>query len=185
MILCIVMVVSEDLLHQLKRQTWTDPLTRLFNRRALHCLAEQQLSHMVRHNSSLSLLMMDLDHFKKVNDRYGHSVGDELLVHFAGMVTRILRNEDLRFRYGGEEFLALLPGVSITEARIAAERIRRETVNTPLEINGDRIKFSVSIGLAQVGPEDESIYPAIERADRALYRAKEKGRNQVELSAAA
>ena len=182
-ILCIVMVISEDLLHQLKRQSWTDPLTSLFNRRALNRLAAQQLAHMIRHNSSLGLLMMDLDHFKKVNDRYGHPVGDELLVHFAGIMTRVLRGEDLLFRYGGEEFLALLPDVDIAEARIAAERIRREADSTPLETNGYRIDFSVSIGLTQARAEGESIYQAIERADQALYRAKEQGRNQVELLA--
>lgn len=164
---------------ELQRLADTDPLTGLFNRRVfLERLLEEtgRLKRMERH--SASLLMFDLDFFKQVNDSYGHAIGDKVLRRFADILVSDLRNIDIPARLGGEEFAALLPGAVEQEAITIAERLRQKVEDTCMEHPTGEVRFTVSIGVAQLSAEDKNYEDALHRADAALYQAKTQGRNQ-------
>lgn len=157
-----------------------DPLTKVANRRFFFDRLEIELARVARHETKMALLLLDLDHFKKVNDEYGHLAGDAALVHVASTLSsQILRRIDLIGRYGGEEFAILLPDTDEEGARSVAERCR-ETISThPCPINhATAIPLSVSIGVATPGPELD-VDDLVQRVDRALYEAKQAGRNCV------
>jgi diguanylate cyclase (GGDEF)-like protein len=158
----------------------TDSLTTVYNRRTFKELAEPQLSRSRRAELPVSLLMLDLDHFKRINDTYGHLGGDDVLKSVAALVHGCLRKEDLLARYGGEEFVVLLPGTSDEQAANVAERIREEVAARSFDANGHLVRVTVSIGIAS---EDGNTLPSLEamlgRADEALYQAKKEGRNRV------
>ncbi len=178
------------LVHHLEAQTQIlaklaafDELTGLYNRRAMIGALEAALKRMRVYRSPLSVLMMDLDHFKNVNDNYGHAAGDAVLREFARRLGVSVRQADIRCRYGGEEFCVLLPETGEEGAQVIAERIRKAVEQLLFPINRDKeIPVTVSIGLATLMPEEE-LEPAIllENADKALYKAKEEGRNRVAL----
>jgi len=158
----------------------TDSLTGVYNRRTYKELAEPQLSRSRRAQLPVSLLMLDLDHFKRINDTYGHLAGDDVLKAFALLVRNCLRKEDLLARYGGEEFVMLLPGTSHSAAAVLAERIREEVAAMPFDANGHRVRVTVSIGVAsEAGDTLPSLEAMLGRADEALYAAKNQGRNLV------
>ncbi|HYH41272.1 MAG TPA: diguanylate cyclase [Burkholderiales bacterium] len=158
----------------------TDSLTGVYNRRTFKELAEPQLSRSRRAHMPVSLLMLDLDHFKRINDTYGHLAGDDVLKAFAVLVRNCLRKEDLLARYGGEEFVVLLPGASQTSAAALAERIREQASAVPMDANGHRVRVTVSIGAAsEAGDTLPSLEAMLGRADEALYQAKREGRNRV------
>jgi len=168
---------------ELERQAHIDLLTGLDNRRFFMELAEQELARARRHNEPLSLLMMDLDHFKAVNDTYGHPAGDTVLQKLADVCRSTFREIDIVGRLGGEEFAALLPETAPQQAVEVAERLRHavERAEARLE-DGKVLHFTVSIGVARVEAEDEKINGALKRADAALYQAKSGGRNRVCLA---
>lgn len=151
----------------------TDDLTGLANRRGIVQLAEQAVSAARRNGGPLAFLVIDLDHFKRVNDRFGHAGGDALLLTIAGQISESLRREDSVGRFGGEEFLAVLPGADLAAAEGVAERVRAD-----VELAGEQMAVTASIGVA-VYDDEESAYSLINRADAAMYRAKEAGRNRV------
>lgn len=155
-----------------------DPLTKIYNRRVLVERLEEDLSHAKRHVAALTLLLFDLDHFKVVNDTYGHLAGDQVLVDFTEMVLATVRREDMFARYGGEEFAMACRSTDLAAAAGLAERIRVEVAARRFEFDGQHIPVSVSIGVAQATAED-SVESLIERADKHLYQAKRNGRNQV------
>ncbi len=158
----------------------TDSLTGVYNRRTFKELAEPQLSRSRRSQMAVSLLMLDLDHFKRINDTHGHLAGDDVLKAFAVLVKNCLRKEDLLARYGGEEFVVLLPGSSQIAAAALAERIREQASALPLDANGHRVRLTVSIGAAsEKGDTLPSLEAMLGRADEALYQAKREGRNRV------
>ncbi len=154
-----------------------DPLSGLANRRYFMDRLKEALSLCRRHSIAVSLAMLDLDHFKAVNDAFGHTAGDEVIRGFSEILRKACRLEDLSARYGGEEFMVLMPGTPLDKAQKSAERIRSLTEKSDLIGNGRRI--TVSIGLAQASAT-ESPEEFILRADTALYRAKNSGRNRVE-----
>ncbi|SDT22767.1 GGDEF domain-containing protein [Pseudomonas oryzae] len=163
----------------LEQLATTDPLTGLANRRRLF----EQLDHeAARHRRSLqplSLLLIDIDHFKRVNDNWGHNAGDHVLQGLARLLVSGLRQVDLTARYGGEEFLVVLPDTGTEGALAAAELVRRRVAASQLPLSDDEtLQLTVSIGVATL-QDDESIPNLIDRADRALYQAKHQGRNQV------
>lgn len=161
-----------------RRLAITDPLTGVFNRRTFIELAERELARSRRDATSLSLMILDLDHFKQVNDTYGHLVGDEVLVAFTGLIKDRARRGDLVVRYGGEEFCVLLPATSLPAAVALAERIRAATAATALTARP--LKITVSVGVtAYGGAPGVTLGTLLERADEALYRAKHEGRNRV------
>jgi len=160
----------------------TDSLTGLFNRRYLMVHLEKLLTKNKESNKSLCCLMMDIDHFKKINDTYGHQVGDDVLKIFAERVSQRLRSFDLVARLGGEEFVVVLPDISQDMAFQVAERLRKGICNNKFEVSGPhgQIDVSVSIGAAMIaGAQDLKVEDVLKFADDELYRAKEGGRNRV------
>ncbi|MDP2206072.1 MAG: PleD family two-component system response regulator [Alphaproteobacteria bacterium] len=160
----------------------TDSLTGLFNRRYLMVHLEKLLNKNKESNKSLCALMMDIDHFKKINDTYGHQAGDDVLKIFAERVSQRLRSFDLVARLGGEEFVVVLPDISQDMAFQVAERLRKGICNTKFEVSGPNgpIDVSVSIGAAMIaGAQDLKVEDVLKFADDELYRAKENGRNRV------
>ena len=165
---------------ELARLACIDPLTDISNRRHFMDAFERELSRAVRHGFSLTLGMIDIDHFKRINDSYGHQVGDEALVLVVRRLRQALRAHDLLGRYGGEEFAVVFVNAGPDAALAGAERCRRVIAAEELEIAGRRLPITVSIGVvACTQPETTSIDELIRQADEALYLAKRRGRNRV------
>lgn len=171
---------QERILRQLYESSVRDPLTGVFNRAYFLERVGAELAYAKRHGSQVSLLLLDLDHFKKVNDTYGHLAGDWVLKCFTVVVFGSLRTEDVLARYGGEEFVVALRGVSISGAARAAERLRRAVSELCVEYEGKRITVTVSIGCSSTeGTDVVGAEALIADADRRLYAAKRGGRNTV------
>lgn len=167
------------LTEELEKLATTDPLTGVWNRRHLFALAEREITRVHRYNRPLSLLIIDIDRFKVINDTYGHAGGDEVLAILAKTVLNCLRKSDLFGRFGGEEFVAFLPETTLQTAVAAAERIRENLANIVISVYEQQIRITVSIGVASYQKEDLTIDALLQRADKALYQAKNQGRNQV------
>lgn len=176
----LIMLLVEDQNSSLARQAHEDPLTGLLNRRALHEMAPNNFFRVQGKNTSLALLMLDLDHFKHINDTFGHTTGDELLQHFSNQVSKCLQASDLMFRIGGEEFLIIAPNTSPKLAIDLAERIRTRVEKNPLINTTNAVPHTVSIGCTTACETDGCFRTALNRADTALYAAKGQGRNCVE-----
>lgn len=170
---------AEARVDELERLAFTDPVTGLLNRRRMGELLQAELSRVSRYGRGSSLLMLDLDRFKLVNDAFGHAAGDAALCHVAGICASTLRASDHMARWGGEEFLALLPETGLAGANHLAERLRREVAARPASHDGSTIPLTVSIGMAEISPADRTVDAIIARADDALYAAKRAGRNLV------
>jgi two-component system cell cycle response regulator len=167
----------------LAEQATTDSLTRLKNRRMFYAQAEQNLATCRRHGNDMSVLLLDIDHFKKVNDTYGHHAGDEVLVRIAQLLGGIARNGDTIARFGGEEFAALLPETNRLGAAVMAQRIRAVIEKEEIVVEGRQIPVTVSIGVTTLAAEEvESIDQLLSIADRRLYLAKNNGRNRICVS---
>ena len=165
---------------RLRELSRKDPLTGLFNLRHLTEALEGEMERTRRTGLPLSLIMADLDRFKRVNDKYGHEVGNRALVHATVLWKRFLRRIDILCRYGGEEFVAVLPGTRLGHAAVAAERLRAGLESHPLYLNGERIVLTASFGVdCYLGGENSTAREFLVRADRALLEAKGGGRNRV------
>ena len=162
----------------------TDALTGLGNRRAFDSRLKEEIARARRYETDLALAIMDLDGFKEVNDRHGHLVGDQLLMHVGHILIATLRSTDIPIRYGGDEFTIIMPETSKTEAWVAAEKIRAALADlTLLAGDGERVSARGSIGVASFGAVADSAHTLLAAADAALYRAKRGGRDRVELAA--
>lgn len=160
----------------------TDPLTGLSNRRNLDYELKQEISRCLRYNTKLSCIMLDIDHFKKVNDTYGHLLGDEVLKMIGRVLKNHLRIHDIPARYGGEEFVILLPETGLEAAYKVAEKIRKLIKGNHVERNGEKVTVTVSCGVAEFVPgKMNDPMELIEAADNALYMAKKKGRDRTEV----
>ena len=167
---------------ELERLASTDALTGLTNRRRFLESLENERSRIERYGGTLSLIMFDIDHFKKVNDTWGHAVGDAVLREIAHAALQFLRKADIAARYGGEEFVILLPETELSGAALIANRLRHLVADTAIaQDQGTSISVTVSVGVASIGP-NESWEDLLNRADKAMYQAKNNGRNRVELS---
>jgi diguanylate cyclase (GGDEF)-like protein len=171
---------------ELERLAATDPLTNLYNRRRFYELAQREFSRAVRYDRPLAVLMLDLDHFKAVNDVHGHAVGDQVLALFSALVQKVLREVDVIGRYGGEEFCVVLTESNAKQGRRAAERVQHAVEQHRFETAAGEVALTVSIGLASL-PSAGTAPPGnldqlLDRADQALYRAKRAGRNRVEAA---
>jgi diguanylate cyclase (GGDEF)-like protein len=164
--------------HKLLLESITDPLTGLLNRRRFTELSSREVTRSRRHRLVFSVLMLDIDHFKRINDTYGHPVGDLAIKALAEVCTQALRPHDLLARYGGEEFVLTLPQTDSEGAHTVAERIRAMTEALQVPSEQGPVRFTVSIGIStyQSGLEFERV---VQRADEALYEAKQSGRNRV------
>lgn len=163
----------------------TDPLTGITNRREFFDALERELARADRRRAPLAVAILDLDHFKAVNDRHGHHAGDAVLVAAAGTLAGELRRNDVLARWGGEEFVLLLPDTDADGARVVAERCRAKLQAGPVDFEGKAIEVTASFGVAarQTGAAAASGDALVRAADEALYRAKREGRNRVEVAA--
>ncbi|WP_233224358.1 sensor domain-containing diguanylate cyclase [Thiomonas sp. X19] len=167
---------------QLRLLASVDDLTQLPNQRSFMARMEQELARLRRSpQARATVLMCDLDHFKRINDGYGHARGDLVLQHFAAILRSQLRKDDGVGRVGGEEFAVVLPGACPAEALLFASRVQKRTLDTPWVDGGIRIALTVSIGIATMLADDADIAASLSRSDKALYRAKRAGRNRIEL----
>ncbi len=157
-----------------------DPLTGAYNRSTFHEIAEREISRARRAGQPLSIIMVDIDHFRPVNESFGNHAGDELLRKIAGLIRTALRKEDMLVRYGGEEFLVMLPEVPGPGAVVVAGRIRKAVEAEPLLVEGKSVALTVSVGVsARLDEGPESLESLVARAEQALALAKQRGRNRV------
>lgn len=169
----------QESVEKLHKLSVTDSLTNIYNRRYFFEIVDNMISLAIREQKKVSLLMIDIDHFKKVNDVFGHQVGDFILVSFVDEVKKVMRKSDIFARVGGEEFSILLHDTSLEGARIISEKIREKIENREFTYNGDSIKITVSIGVSELNQNNNSVESLYKQADELLYIAKENGRNRV------
>ena len=164
-----------------------DALTGLYNRWYVMEKIESEMNRSLRHGSPVALLMLDIDHFKRINDSFGHAAGDQVLKSFGQVLRESCRVYDVPGRYGGEEFCIVLPETRIGSTTVVAERIRQRLADSRFDVGADRVAITASIGIAGMDADDSVVSSAalIDRADRALYSAKNHGRNRVEVWASA
>ncbi len=174
-------LVVSLLLRKIGEMADSDPLTDCLNRRAFNRKLEIELDRFRRSNLPLVCVLLDLDHFKQINDQHGHNAGDAGLIHVVNIVKNAIRSIDVLGRYGGEEFVLLMPNTSLNSAAEAAERIRLALVQKPLILDGKLIPLTASFGIASFDA-NESSENAIRRADKAMYEAKRLGRNRIEIA---
>ncbi|BEQ15326.1 sensor domain-containing diguanylate cyclase [Desulfoferula mesophila] len=180
----LALALNNGLAHErLQRLAALDPLTGIYNRRFGLARLQEEFGRAVRDSSPLGVVMFDLDHFKSVNDTYGHLVGDRVLVHMAKLARSVMREGDVLVRYGGEEFLAILPAASREDCRAVGERLRRLVQESAVRDGEQEIRITVSAGVAAT-PEltVDSPNDLVSQADQALYEAKDMGRNQVRIA---
>lgn len=186
LLLLVVLVVASLMLalmriHQqnsaLLHQSQTDTLTGLYNRRRMYQIAEQELARIQRNGGSLGLILIDLDHFKQINDTHGHPTGDAVLKTFAAMILKEIREIDIAVRMGGEEFAIIMPGCNKSSAYALAERIRKATMTLILP---DNLRLTASFGASATLGAEDTFEQLFSRTDQLLYKAKTEGRNRTE-----
>lgn len=175
---CVLIVMRSQEL-TLRMASLIDPLTLCRNRRALAEVAPRELARAQRTERPLAMLMLDIDHFKAVNDQFGHQVGDQVLQQISHIAAQELRGYDQLFRLGGEEFLAVLSDVDEQSVMVVAERVRSAVQDFEFQHNSQQFQVSISVGIANLCKDDLDWQAMLQRADRALYLAKAQGRNQV------
>jgi diguanylate cyclase len=158
-----------------------DTLTGAQNRRGMDMTLTREIARAKRNKTALSMAMVDIDHFKRINDKYGHDAGDAMLVHLSTVIKSVLREADVLVRYGGEEFLIVLPDSDIRGANYVVDRLRQVIQKSPMIYEGKKIEATFSGGIAQL-KSDENGHSLIIRADKALYEAKQAGRNCVKIA---
>ena len=171
--------LDETFQRQMYESALRDGLTKIFNRKYLLDRLESEFAYAVRHRSPLSLVMFDIDHFKKINDGHGHLAGDYALSTLARVVSETIRQEDVFARYGGEEFVVICRGIDLPGAATFGERIRRQVEATQFDYQGTELKVTVSVGVAAVEAAMREPSELVGAADDALYSAKRQGRNRV------
>ncbi|MCP4599439.1 MAG: GGDEF domain-containing protein [Proteobacteria bacterium] len=164
----------------LRERTMIDELTGLYNRRFFERSLSYEIERFLRYRHPISVVLFDIDYFKKINDNYGHNMGDGALRHTATIAKDSIRGADIIARYGGDEFVILQPDTQLEDSIITAERLRARVEDAPLAINGDRLHLTVSAGVTAVGDNIHArTEGVIQTADQALYQAKDEGRNRV------
>jgi len=174
-----LLLYNETMQAELKSLARTDPLTGVNNRLALVEAAGRALDAAVGDGRPLGVLMLDVDHFKAVNDRFGHGGGDQVLLSLVERIQRVLGRGDVIGRIGGEEFVVLSPGHGLRHTRALGERIRAEVEGAPLTLDGHAFGMTVSVGVTEAAPAERDVTALLQRADAALYSAKHAGRNRV------
>ena len=167
------------LFEEARRLATIDTLTEIYNRSHFFLRAQAEFNRARRLGEPMAAMMIDIDHFKRVNDTYGHLVGDQVLRVIAGLCNKRMRKYDLLGRYGGEEFVVILPHTTIAQALTTAERIRENISQTEIKTTESTINVRVSIGVAALTKKMETLESLLDQADRALYQAKDTGRNRV------
>ena len=174
-----VLTRTVELQREYQDKSERDGLTGTYNRSWMHDIFPKQIELSQHLGQKISMLMIDADYFKQVNDQFGHQAGDTTLVELTKIIGSCLQEPDLLVRYGGEEFVVLMPGAGVSQAHAVSECIRRKVTQTPIKVDNDKtIEITVSIGIAEAGMED-SMSDLIEKTDKGLYQAKQSGRNQI------
>jgi diguanylate cyclase (GGDEF)-like protein len=178
-----VALINQAMLEEAKDKANTDSLTGLNNRHYLQHMAQTYVDRALADNSPLSVFLFDIDNFKHYNDTHGHDEGDQLLAELSGLVRSVTRKNSVIIRYGGEEFLVMLPGISKKDASVYAERFRERVASHPFPHSEDQLLGCVSIsgGIASFPADGETIFKVIQHADKALYQAKAQGKNRIVL----
>jgi diguanylate cyclase (GGDEF)-like protein len=166
-------------IRRLGKQADRDHLTGLLNRRSFELLAEKTFSMAVRNKQVFSLITFDIDRFKIINDTYGHDVGDKAIQHISELIISGSRDSDIVSRFGGEEFVVMLPTTNRENANVVAEKIRKKIQNSPFTLNGLVIEMTVSGGVSQYLRTEKGWFASLKRSDKALYKAKKSGRNRT------
>ncbi len=177
-----VSIKNAELFAEVRDSSARDPLTTCFTRKHALDLIAGELRRARRSHHPVALVMFDLDEFKKINDRFGHLGGDAVLASVGQRMSAVLRGSDVKCRYGGDEFLVLLPDTPLTGAQRVADTLRHELRDRPVRWNNEEIQMSASFGIADMREDDMEIEGLVARADAALYRAKQAGRNRVEVA---
>lgn len=177
---CALIVTHEQAL-ALRRASLTDVLTGWLNRRALHDIATGEFRRSRRSGAAIHFITFDIDHFKSINDRHGHGVGDAAIRHVTAVSAQVLRGCDALFRMGGEEFAVLLADSRLADVCRVAERLRETVAASPLQADGHDVHMTVSVGVAALGADDARWEDILRRADEALYHAKQNGRNRLSV----
>jgi diguanylate cyclase (GGDEF)-like protein len=163
-------------------QAITDDMTKLFLKRYFQLRLIDEIKRAARYDSKVALLMLDIDHFKRINDTYGHPRGDDVLIGISKAIKANFRDVDIPARFGGEEFSVIMPEVTKADAWVAAERLRKTIESLSFEFNGHKVSLTISIGIAEFPDDAQNPIQLVEKADAALYRSKQSGRNQTHLS---
>ncbi|MFT7130969.1 MAG: diguanylate cyclase [Gammaproteobacteria bacterium] len=174
-------IALQEVNQQLESANRIDPLTQLFNRGYLEKCLQQEFNRFKRSGSPVSLVMIDIDFFKKVNDEYGHPAGDAVLRVVGKTIETLQRNTDFSGRYGGEEFAVVLTDTNVDQAIYFLDRLRKKLENTVVNYNGNDISVTISLGISEATAETSDYEQWLAKADQALYRAKENGRNQYQI----
>jgi diguanylate cyclase len=172
--------VAQHAIEEQRKKAMHDALTGLPNRESYQQRIEQEIHRIERYGGSLSLMVCDIDLFKRINDNYGHLAGDKVLKIIAKSLQNNLRDSDFIARFGGEEFVALMPETSCQEAKLVAEKLRKKVEESPFNFKKEPVQITISFGISEFA-EGENLEDVFQRADKALYKAKAKGRNQVQL----
>lgn len=172
---------QQNQLEVARHEAGEDALTRVPNRRLLDARMAEDVSRAERQGNELSMLLIDLDDFKRLNDEHGHQAGDGVLRGVAHVWNRMRRQHEFLARYGGEEFCMLLPNTTLQQGRLVAERVRKETETAVFKSGANKIKLTCSVGVSTYRPGSDTVDSFVARCDEALYRAKSKGRNRVEV----
>lgn len=177
---CLIYPLKNATLYQRAlKMAYTDPLTQANNRASFDHLIQREISLAARYGKSLAILFLDIDHFKAINDNHGHDCGDITLAAVAKAIKKSMRNSDVLFRYGGEEFVVLLSETNLAGAELVAERIRRSIESHTLSYDMSTLKVTASLGVSALRVDD-TVDTFVKRADEAMYKAKNNGRNRVE-----
>jgi len=177
------LTATRQLQQELRLMANTDPLTGLLNRRRFLEQAESEFVRSQRYRHELAVVMLDIDHFKTINDTHGHFIGDQVLIAMSCASTNLLRGTDIMSRWGGEEFVILMPETPLAGAAILAERLREVLAQLAVDTTAGTLRFTVSAGVAARGGPDAGITDMMQRADSALYEAKQHGRNRIQVLA--
>jgi len=170
-----------DKVYEVYKKSTKDQLSNLYNRAKFNDIKNYEFVRSRRYKIPLSLCMFDIDDFKKINDTFGHPVGDKVIKELGKVVLDNIRKSDIPFRWGGEEFLILFTHTHLNEAKLACEKLLNKTRNIEIKEGDNIVKFTVSMGLTELKEEDDSLEKAVERADKALYMAKKNGKNRIEI----
>lgn len=174
--------VSYDNRKKLEHASTTDELTGLYNRRLFTHIAENELKDTKRNGLLLSIILFDIDNFKTINDSFGHSCGDQALTNLAAILRQTVRPKDILSRWGGEEFIILLPDTDINRAEVVAERLRINVENLKMVCQENKISMTITLGLASNKTNNESLDKLIEQADNAMYLGKTRGKNRYVIA---
>lgn len=170
-----------DKVYEVYEKSTRDPLSNLYNRTKFNDMKTHEFARSKRYKIPLSLCLFDIDDFKKINDTFGHSVGDKVIKELGKTVLDNIRKSDMAFRWGGEEFLILFTHTYVKEAKLACEKLLNKIRNIEIKEGDSVVKFTVSMGVTELKDEDDGLEKAIDRADKALYNAKRSGKNRIEI----